>query len=168
MFWEIRLYAARNIKMHSGILDLRGQAKYDEVLEIIGDDIQTNADLLPEEKKEEITKYRETVFRYQQKYWEEREGEGQMLEVLKKKATLEHEKQMAENAIGDIKKKASNTKQSAMEAIKSTLDAIAEQIVKQGPMIQDPDDKIRKPLERQWHLRREPIRRKSVSCLMRP
>ena len=144
MFWEIRLCAARNIEMHSGILDLRGQAKHDEVLRITRDDIQTIADLLPEEKKEEITLpvYRETVFRYRRKYWDEREGEGQMLEVLKKKATLEHEKQMDENAIGDIKKKASNPKQSAMEAIKSTIDAIAEQIVKQGPMIQNSDKKI--------------------------
>lgn len=60
-----------------------------------------------------------------------------MMEVLKKTATLEYEKQMAENAIGDIQKKVSNPKQSAMEVIKSTLDAIAEQIAMQGPMIQD-------------------------------
>ena len=37
--------------------------QYDEVVEIIRDDIQMIADLLPEEKKEEINRYRETVFR---------------------------------------------------------------------------------------------------------
>lgn len=37
--------------------------QYDEVLEIIRNDIQMIADLLPEEKKEEINRYRETVFR---------------------------------------------------------------------------------------------------------
>ena len=148
MFWEIRLYAARNAKMHSGILDLRGQAKYDEVLEVIRNDIQTIADLLPEEKKkDDIQRYRETVFRYRRKYWDEREGEGQMMEVPKKPTTLEHEKQMAENAMGEIKKKASNPKQSAMEAIKATLKAVAKQMEVQGPLIQVPIRKS-KPLER--------------------
>ena len=32
MFWEIRLYAKRNVEFHNLVLELRGQARYDELL----------------------------------------------------------------------------------------------------------------------------------------
>ena len=51
MFWEIDLYASRNEKMHNGVLDLRGNAKYDDLLEIIRDDLNAIDELLPEDQK---------------------------------------------------------------------------------------------------------------------
>ena len=141
MFWEIRLYAARNTKMHSGVLDLRGQARYDELLDVLRHDFQTIGDLLPKNKGKDIKRYRDLVIRYRRKWRDEEEVEGEKLQLNKKEITLNHEMKVVKEAAENASKQSSSSKES-METLKSTLKVISGQIAEQKPLIEDANRKI--------------------------
>lgn len=143
MFWEIRLYAARNEKMHSGVLDLRGKAKYDEVLAIIRDDLNTIEDLLPEEKRNEASRYRECVTRYRKKWWSQKEGIGEKLILTKSDAAKNHEKAVKEAATVGAKSEPPDLPATPMEKIQKALNSVAEQLADQRPLVEDSNKKIR-------------------------
>ena len=98
IFWEIRLYAKRNVKFHNVMLELKRQARYDELLLQTFEDERSVQSVLPKEELKDAGHYRTAIKRYREKYWDPIDtGDGP--ENWRKKAfVLAHEKAVREKS----------------------------------------------------------------------
>lgn len=143
MLWEIRLYAARNSRMHETALDLRGKARYDELLEVPRDDINAIEHLLPEGKSQEKDNYRKMVIRYRDKWWYNKEVGGERIQLFKTQATKQHELQELNKIKSKvIEKKPPEEKLSQSDRIERILNNIDQRITSHGSIIEDNSKKI--------------------------
>ncbi|KAK3169649.1 hypothetical protein OEA41_009033 [Lepraria neglecta] len=69
MFWEIRLYANKNVEFHNLLLELRGQARYDELLLHTFEDERSVQSVLPKEELKDAEHYQTAIKRYREKFW---------------------------------------------------------------------------------------------------
>ena len=142
MFWDIDLCASRNEKMHNGVLDLRGNAKYDDLLEILRDGLNAIDELLPEDQEREADRYRQCAIRYRRKWWDEKEVRGQKIQLTKKKSTLNNEKAVEKATAAGVKNKFPELSATSRERFQKKLDRIAEELSEQRPLVDDSHKKI--------------------------
>ena len=98
MFWEIRLYANRNVEFHNLMLELRGQARYDELLLHTFEDERSVQSALPKEKLKDARRCRTAIKRYRKKFWTEIDTGNGPGNWEKKAFVLEHEKAVREKS----------------------------------------------------------------------
>lgn len=116
MFWEIRLYASRNVEFHDPMMDLRGQARYDELLLHTFEDERSVQNVLPKEEFKDAHHYIRAIERYREKFWILKRPRD-VPEIWEKKAfVLEHEKAVREKS----------------EAATGALPALPDEKIRQG------------------------------------
>ena len=93
--WEIKMYAKRNQKVHSGVLELRGSAKYDDLCTLLTKDLDEAPALLPKNEQQDLEYYRNGIRRYRAKLFEIADtGEGRGSIWEKEAKTKAHEDQV--------------------------------------------------------------------------
>ncbi|MCJ1455899.1 hypothetical protein MMC28_006256 [Mycoblastus sanguinarius] len=93
--WEIRMYAKRNQKVHSGVLELGGSAKYDELFTVLARDLAEAPALLPKNELQDLEYHRNCIRRHRAKFFELADlGDGSGSTWEKKAKTKAHENQV--------------------------------------------------------------------------